>query len=621
MTRPFLLAIAALALFAPGAAAQTFVPDETKTFDGMTVQTAEVPSFDGTPLDVDVTLPMAGTGARHPLIVLLHGFGNDKHEWESKTDDGDGADKHHWNSHWFAKKGFYVLTYTARGFRTDPESRGDQPDMREGSSASLPSGTIQLKTREGEVRDTRYLGALLAATFPDLDRSRVAVSGGSYGGGESWMHAAYPTWPALDGGDDVEVKVVVPKYSWTDLAYGLAPGGHGPSPYEVSTGHPDDPNGNGFPIGAVKFSYVNGFFLIGGRDGIFENLTRANAPEEGPISVLAWHGRLVEDGPPYPQADPILEQARRGLTEFRGAYYQDDRFAAQAATGEEVAVFAAQGWTDDLFPSAEVFRQYLRLKSFDPHWPVAVAMADVGHARASNRPDSWQWLNSLANGFLNANLNDSTGAESYLASERTDCFPGGDGARRVRARTPMELANGTFTRTFSGAVLPSVVADPDGVATDPIVGPVTDSIGTTTPGVACRQSRAAEAPGRYTARTEPLARQRTYVGNGTVSLDYALTGDVTAMVAARLWDEAPDGTAVLIDRGVYRIDTLAGDPPAGTLGLPLFGDHYRFDEGHRIRLDLMQVDTPTFRPDNPNAARSVAFDTARMSLPVLEGTG
>ena len=613
ITASLVATVAALALFAPNAAAQTFQPDETNTFGGMTVQSAEVPSFDGTPIDVDVTLPLAGTGSRHPLIVLLHGFGNDKHEWQSTSDDGDGADKHHWNSRWFAKKGFYVLTYTARGFRTDPEARPDQPNTPEGSSASLPSGTIQLKTREGEIRDTRYLAALLAATFPDLDRDRVAVSGGSYGGGESWMHAAYPQWPALDGGDALEVKVVVPKYSWTDLAYGLAPSGHGPSPYEVAIG--------AGPVGAVKLSYVDGFFALGGRDGIFETGTRLNAPEEGTISIPGWRARLVDVGPPYPAADPIVEQARRGLTEFRSAYYQDDRFAAQAATGDEVAIFAAQGWTDDLFGSAEVFRQYLRLKELDPHWPVAVALGDVGHARAANPPETWRWLNSLANGFLNANLNDSTGAQSFVASERTNCFPGGDGARRVRARTPMELANGTFSRTFAGGLLPSVVADPDGVTTDPIVGPITDSIGTTAPGVSCRPSRAAAAPGRYTARTEPLVQGRTYVGNGAVTLDYALTGDVTATVAARLWDEAPDGTAVLIDRGVYRIDTLAGDLAAGTLELPLFGDHYRFAKGHRIRLDLTQVDTPTFRPDNPNPGRVVAFDSARLSLPVLEGTG
>ena len=75
-----------------------------------------VPSWDKVPLDVDVTLPAQNTGTRHPLIVMLHGFGNNKHEWESLTDEGDGANKWHWNNRWFAEHGYYVLTYTARGF-------------------------------------------------------------------------------------------------------------------------------------------------------------------------------------------------------------------------------------------------------------------------------------------------------------------------------------------------------------------------------------------------------------------------------------------------------------------------------------------------------------------------
>ena len=53
---------------------------------------------------------------------MLHGFGNDKHEWESTNDEGDGADKYHWNNRWFAKHGYYVLSYTARGFTDDGPS-------------------------------------------------------------------------------------------------------------------------------------------------------------------------------------------------------------------------------------------------------------------------------------------------------------------------------------------------------------------------------------------------------------------------------------------------------------------------------------------------------------------
>src|SRR5690242_3477482 len=62
------------------------------TYGGIKVCSGEVPSFDGTPLDVDLSFPSSGTGTTHPLMVLLHGFGNDKHEWESTTDAADNGD-------------------------------------------------------------------------------------------------------------------------------------------------------------------------------------------------------------------------------------------------------------------------------------------------------------------------------------------------------------------------------------------------------------------------------------------------------------------------------------------------------------------------------------------------
>ena len=47
-------------------------------------------------------------------MVMFHGFGSIKHEWESATDEGDGADKYHWNSHWFANHGYYVRPHRSR---------------------------------------------------------------------------------------------------------------------------------------------------------------------------------------------------------------------------------------------------------------------------------------------------------------------------------------------------------------------------------------------------------------------------------------------------------------------------------------------------------------------------
>jgi len=59
-----------------------------------------VPSFDGSPLDVDVTLPPTGNGP-FPTIVMLHGYGGDKTSFEETRPQGDEPDNdttYHWNN-------------------------------------------------------------------------------------------------------------------------------------------------------------------------------------------------------------------------------------------------------------------------------------------------------------------------------------------------------------------------------------------------------------------------------------------------------------------------------------------------------------------------------------------
>ena len=215
-----------------------------------------MPSFDGSKLDVDLTLPRNDSGSgRHPLIVMLHGFGNNKHEFESIDDRGDDRDKYHWNNHWFAEHGYYVLNYTARGFRDDGKYDAYQPDTPGTPFTSVDldspnsSGTLHVKSRDFEIKDTQYLAALTAKAFPKVDPTQIAVTGTSYGGGESWTQASQgphwtwpqrfdPTLPAL------ELQVAVPHWPWTDLSYALSPNGHGGGPsgkdiYESSQGQPN----------------------------------------------------------------------------------------------------------------------------------------------------------------------------------------------------------------------------------------------------------------------------------------------------------------------------------------------------------------------------------------------
>lgn len=609
------------------------------SYGGVRICSGEVPSFDGSTLDVDVTQPQQGTGTTHPLIVMLHGFGNNKHEWESTTDAGDGADKYAWNNRWFAEHGYYVLTYTARGFRDDGPYASYQPPTPSGApngSVDLPNGTIHVKSRDYEIRDTQWLAALVAATYPDVDRNRVAVTGGSYGGGESWMQASQASWDFPHSQDPslpvLQLQVAIPKYPWTDLAYSLAPNGHGGGPtrqdvYESSQAPPDSQTGGGNPatdnpLGVPKESYVGALFALGSARGTFDEGTDVPPPvnENGEENIPAWNARITGTGDPYPDGDPVLQQAARGLTDLRSAYYQDAQWHAELA-GREVAIFSIQGWTDDLFEAVESFRMFKYLKRLDGLWPVSVAVADVGHSPAQNQPDTWHRLNNQAWQFLQSQINRSHRQQTTVSSQPTICTsePGqapSTPADDITATTPEGLSAGKLTITYGGGnhTLANPLSggpDPNGPATDPIVSEVVQ------PAPGCRTDEG-PALGGYTGYSQPLPDHTTYAGLGEVDVPYQINPLVTqAQLDARVWDKPPTGPAYLMTRGTYRIDTLNGyDSPTGTLRLPLFGNDWRLAPGHEIRLDLTQVDQPYLRPNNLSS--SISYGSPVLILPTRE---
>src|SRR3954452_19977422 len=85
-----LVAAAALAALSavPAGAAEPIFTGPCPQYGDQEVCSGQVASFDGTSLDVDLTKPSGGGGGRHPLMVMLHGFGGDNHEWESTTTPG-----------------------------------------------------------------------------------------------------------------------------------------------------------------------------------------------------------------------------------------------------------------------------------------------------------------------------------------------------------------------------------------------------------------------------------------------------------------------------------------------------------------------------------------------------
>jgi predicted acyl esterase len=123
-----------------------------------------VPSFDGTPIDVDVTLPATGDGP-FPTLVMLHGFGGSKGAYTS----ADPAAGRRYNSTAFAQRGYAVVTPSIRGFGRScgtPSSR--TPDCA--------NGYIRLADQRYEARDVQeLLGRLVDQRV--ADPTRLAVTG------------------------------------------------------------------------------------------------------------------------------------------------------------------------------------------------------------------------------------------------------------------------------------------------------------------------------------------------------------------------------------------------------------------------------------------------------------
>jgi X-Pro dipeptidyl-peptidase (S15 family) len=118
------LLIAAAALMAvPGAAeaaapnpfGHACTPQNGVLFCPTASDAERVPSFDGVPMDVDVTLPASGDGP-FPTIVLMHGWGGNKRSFEATAPEGNGGMSYHYNNVYFAQQGYAVVTPSARGF-------------------------------------------------------------------------------------------------------------------------------------------------------------------------------------------------------------------------------------------------------------------------------------------------------------------------------------------------------------------------------------------------------------------------------------------------------------------------------------------------------------------------
>lgn len=568
-----------------------------------TMCTGRVASFDGTPLDTDLTLP-AGAHGPLPLMVMLHGWGNSKTEFESASLAGNGTYTWHWNNAWFAAHGFAVLNYTARGFH---RSCGQDPSTGY-SYASDPAcagkaSWTHLADRRWEVHDTQYLTGLLVDAGI-ADPSRVAVTGDSYGGGQSWLLALSQDkvmlpdgqlvpWRSPDG-VPIRLAAAVPQFTWTDLAQALADNGRASDGYAGAP--PPGPHEN--PYGVEKQSYTDALFADGASTAQY------TGPNDPTADLPGWFA-AISTGEPAAQNDPLATQALTQLETSRSAYYMP---VPPPAT--QVPVFAAQGVTDPLFPATQLLQEINKLTAAYPSYPVWAALGDLGHSYAANPQALWTSVNGEANTFLGAVLAGQKPQLPRAAVTTVGCLPAQQvstykGASFAKLETSQLHLTAPGTATVAND--PSPVPGPEAADTDPVVNG-------SLPGTAggCRIMNTTTDPG-VAAWTWSPRTPATLLGAPVIHVTATLSG-TDGELAARLWDVDPaTGKQALITRAV---DRLTASAPGSTqqLAFELWPTAWQLGSGHQLKLELTPDDSPTWQPDDLPATMTLANVSLRVPL-------
>ncbi|HEV2814694.1 MAG TPA: CocE/NonD family hydrolase, partial [Solirubrobacteraceae bacterium] len=361
-----------------------------------------VQTWDGVPLDTTVTLPREGaTGL--PLVVAIHGFGNSKHEYLDPASTAYTDNAYAW-----ARAGYAVLTYTARGLWGSCGT----PESRLASPAGCARGYLHLADVRYEGRDTQELAGRLVDEGV-ADPRRIGVTGDSYGGGQSLMLAALRDRVMLPDGTLVPWRsaggtalriagaaVVIP---WTDLVYAIAPNGSTLT-YAIAP-----PDASTSPVGVEKASVAGAVFAaaqnaIGPGQPVGEPFVPGRpmgfvAPPgvDPEADVTAWVAR-ASAGPPY--TDPLARSIVDTLTRFHSPFHID-------ASTPPAPLFVASGFTDDLFPVDEVTRFFNRTRRDHPGVPLSLLLGDFGHQRAANKPADRQRLLESVHGWLDRHVRDA----------------------------------------------------------------------------------------------------------------------------------------------------------------------------------------------------------------------
>jgi predicted acyl esterase len=523
-----------------------------------------VPSWDKVPLDVDVTLPASGEGP-FPTIVMMHGWGGSKADFESSSPEGNGNDTFHYNNVYYAQQGFAVVNYSARGWGRSCGTAASREN-----TPGCEKGWVHLADQRYEARDTQYLLGLLADTNVSKP-TRNGVTGISYGGGQSIELAylknrvrlpdgSFTEWKSAKG-KKMSIAAAYPRWPWSDLVSALTPNGR----FLDTEVAPEKSSRE--PLGVEIQSYTAGLYALGQASGFI-----APAGQDPEADLSKWFA-ATNAGEPASKED---EEIANKIYTYHQGY---------GLSGTPAPLLIQNGWTDDLFPPKEALRVYNQVRQLKGQ--VALQFADLGHSRGSNKVKDDQALQEEGSSFFAARLQHvgKAPANGHVVAYTQTCPKAEPGGGPLAANSWAKVHPHTVTfgsaaaQTFTSAGGNATIA----AEYDPIAG--SDS---------CKMVKAQEEANtaNYTTKSAGF----TLLGLPTVKATIKDVGPF-GEIAARLWDVTPGGEQRLISRSVWRIGA-SEENTTSTITFQLHGNGYTFPAGDTVKLQLLGRDAPYYRASN-----------------------
>jgi X-Pro dipeptidyl-peptidase-like protein len=608
-------------------------------------------------LDVDLTLPtVAPPKGGYPMLVFMHGCcSGNKTSWEATTFDGAdaGGEKWHYSNAWYAARGYVVLNYTARGF-VDGSEHGS-------------TGQTELDSRSFEINDYQHLACQAfgaASKFNQvtgrnvrINPKRLVTTGGSYGGGFSWLALTDPKWTCTGGTGagqtPMSLAATAPKYGWTDLLYSLVPTGthlQEPGSLPAFNGCDSGPlklDGSPCPspvtpVGIPKKSIVAALYASG-KTGIPPGSNHTTFPPKIDDAFTCLEGSYPPES--NPACGTTLQTLLPEFLRERSAYYQNDFFQNIASDPSyRIPVFNAATFTDPLFPGSEDRTMLNRLRSVVPNYPIRVFHGDYQHF-TQNKATEWAdicrsgtgprhpcagpadypngrynryspnlvrtGVTTRLNRFIDhyakpsGNPNQPTPpfnvtAELQICPQNAGARPVGEPGPTFTASTFEQLAPNTLNLNLADTQVTtsSVGTNPHAANSDPVANLAGN-------GGKCPVETQPAGSGVAVYTSDPITTGATMIGATKVTAQFSASAGASGLeLNARLYDVFPNGQAVMVDRGPRRVTDAEAE--SGSVIFELHGNGWRFAQGHQIRIELAQDDDPFLKASTVPSSLTLA---------------